>query len=133
MPGDCIEYEAIYDIPYIGVGFRTKDTNNWSFTTNISYSPWANIEDEDHHLKREGGNLVSKGEGEGNSFLVNGKLIRRLNSGVNLFLEANYNKTEVEGTQTQYHLPYFGGVIKNIDYQAEQEYTQIELGINWLF
>ncbi|CCU78666.1 hypothetical protein HSACCH_00805 [Halanaerobium saccharolyticum subsp. saccharolyticum DSM 6643] len=125
--GDNITYEATYDIPYLGFGLKT-DNKNIEFMFSASYSNWAEIEDEDNHLHRD---LTVKGKGEGNSIMLNGKAKYILSDVTNLFLNINYNKTEMEGSQDQY-LPD-GRILKNIYYEAEQEYTDISLGLNWNF
>lgn len=125
--GDAISYEARYDMPYLGFGLKT-DNKNFDFTFTASYSNWAEIEDEDNHLHRD---LTLKGQGEGNSIMLNGKAKYMLSAAANLFLNINYNKTEIEGSQDQYLSN--GMIAKNIYYEAEQEYTNISLGVNWNF
>ena len=63
--------------------------------------------------------------------MLNGKAKYMLSAAANLFLNINYNKTEIEGSQDQYLSN--GMIAKNIYYEAEQEYTNISLGFNWNF
>lgn len=123
LPGDAISYEATYDIPYLGFGLKV-DNENFKYMFTASYSNWAEIEDEDYHFYRD---KTSKSKGEGNSIMLNGKAKYRLSDVTNLFLNINYNKTEIEGSQDQFFSD--GTIVKNIYYEAEQEYTNISLGL----
>ncbi|MGM0549399.1 MAG: omptin family outer membrane protease [Bacillota bacterium] len=114
-------------IPFLGFGLKAHN-KNIEFMFSASYSNWAEIEDEDNHLHRD---LTVKGEGEGNSIMLNGKAKYILSDVTNLFLNINYNKTEIEGSQDQYFSD--GTIVNNIYYEAEQEYTNINLGLNWNF
>lgn len=49
--GKVITYSQWYDVPYIGVAFRSKLTD-WTFTGRAIFSPYAMAGDEDtHHLR----------------------------------------------------------------------------------
>ncbi|MGM0602004.1 MAG: omptin family outer membrane protease [Bacillota bacterium] len=124
--GDNITYEATYDIPYVGVEFQ-NNLNDWNLKFDINYSNWVDMEDEDHHLHR---NLIAKGKGNGSSLMIGGKANYKLGPEADIFLNIDYNKTEVDGSQDQYHVGY---VAKGIDYRAEQEYTQYMAGVTWKF
>lgn len=127
-PGDNISYQAKYDIPYIGLDLRTEYKRDFDLIFSAAYSPWVKMEDEDNHLHRD---LTLKGEGTGNSILINGTASYNLSSAANLFLDLGYNITKVEGTQDQFHAD--GSIYRDIYYEAEQEYTNISLGLNWTF
>lgn len=126
--GKNISYQAKYDIPYLGFDLKTKNNEKFDLILSAAYSSLVRMEDEDNHLHRD---LTVKGEGEGNSILVNGRASYNLNSAAELFLDIGYNKTEVEGSQDQFHSD--GTIIRDIYYEAEQEYTNISLGLNWTF
>jgi len=127
VAGDNITYKATYDIPYVGVEFQ-NNLNNLNLEFVINYSNWVDMEDEDRHLLR---NLSAKGKGEGSSLMIGGKASYKLGPAADIFLNIDYNKTEVDGSQKQYFSD--GSFAEGIDYKAEQEYTQYMAGITWKF
>jgi len=126
--GPNISYQAKYEIPYIGFDLRTNNSRRFNLIFSAAYSDWVKMEDEDNHLHRD---LTVKGQGEGNSILLNGNASYNLTNAVSLVLDIGYNKTEVEGTQDQFHSD--GTIYQDIYYEAEQEYTNISLGFNLFF
>jgi len=128
IDGEAIKYEALYEIPYLGAGFKTNNQNNWQLKADIFYSSWVDMEDKDRHLLRED-NLVGEGSGEGNSLLINADLFYNLSQRSSAFLNIKYNKTEVDGIQYQYSTAGTGIV----DYSAEEEYFQYNIGMGFDF
>ncbi len=128
IDGEAIKYEAQYEIPYLGAGFKTSSQNNWQIKADIYYSSWVDMEDKDRHLLREN-NLVTEGSGEGNSLLVNADLSYIISQVSSAFLKIKYNKTEVDGIQYQYSNEGIGIA----DYSAEEEYVQYNIGMGFDF
>ena len=126
--GPNISYQAKYDIPYLGFDLKTENSEKLELIFSAAYSDWVRMEDEDNHLRED---LTFKAEGEGNSLLLNGRASYNLSPAADIFLDVGYNKTEVEGSQDQFHSD--GTIIRDIYYEAEQEYTNISLGLNWTF
>jgi len=126
IDGNTIKYDATYKIPYVGVDLETN-IGQWNLQSEIHYSNWVDMEDEDHHIIRD---LILKGKGDGSSLMIGGKANYKLGPEADIFLNIDYNKTEVDGSQDQYHVGY---VAKDIDYRAEQEYTQYMAGVTWKF
>ena len=126
--GGNVNYQAKYEIPYLGFDLITKNNTKFDLILSAAYSDWVRMKDENNYLQSD---MTVKGEGEGNSILVNGRASYNLTSAASLVLDVGYNKTEVEGSQNQFHSD--GTIIRDIYYEAEQEYTNISLGLNWTF
>lgn len=120
--GDAVDYEAVYNIPYLGAAVKTNNKRDINLSAAVFYSRWVKMEDRDHHLKRD---LVLEGEGEGNSLLVDLNLSYNMDLSKKIFLNIKYNNTEVDGTQTQYTT---AGVYEGVNYSAKQESAQYEMG-----
>jgi len=127
IEGNNIEYEAIYNIPYLGINFKYDKITKLLIEGSISYSPISKIRDRDHHIHR---NLVVKGEGEGHTYILKSKISYMLADNWGINIKLNYDYSELEGTQDQYHT---AGVVEGINYKARQKNTSFKIGINKKF
>lgn len=127
IDGDTIKYEAIYKFPYVGVDFKTS-LGQWDFQSEIHYSNWVDMEDEDYHILRD---KLSKSKADGESLMIKAGANYALNTSSDIFFNIDYNRTEVDGSQDQYFSD--GSFVEGIDYRAAQEYTQYTAGLSWKF
>ncbi len=62
----ALTYEVTYSIPYMEIGTQFKIKDKLSVEARLGYSPFVNVEDEDHHLLRS---KVNKGDCDGHAIL----------------------------------------------------------------
>lgn len=104
MTGDdrtAITYDITYTMTYVLVGFDVQFGPNTKMETQFAYSPQTDADDEDHHLLRENGGKISKGDMDDKAYML--EVSFRHDFTPMLFVEAgaHFTKIEVEGDQTQ--------------------------------
>ncbi|MDH4318538.1 MAG: omptin family outer membrane protease [Desulfobulbaceae bacterium] len=99
----AITYDITYKMTYFLVGFDVQFGPATKMETQFAYSPLTDAEDEDHHLLRENGGKISKGEMDDNDKAYMLEVSFRHDFTPMLFVEAgaHFTKIEVEGIQAQ--------------------------------
>ena len=91
-----ITYEMTYKMPYFLIGTDFQITPGFTVAGSFAYSPWADAEDEDHHLLRD---RVAQGDMDGDAYMID--VSGTYNFVSSWFLEAgfHYTKIDVDGEQ----------------------------------
>jgi hypothetical protein len=108
-------YEVTYNIPYMEIVFRGKDSDTVTAEMSLGYSAIVKVEDEDQHLLRS---KVNKGDCDGTAILFS--LEGRYDFFKNWFLtlDFDYVKIEADGESEA----SFSGVYDHtIDLEIESE------------
>lgn len=108
-----ITYEMTYKMVYALIGTEVQITPQFSMAGSFAYSPVVNADDEDNHLLRD---KVSKGDLEGNAYMID--VSGTYNFLSSWFLEGgfHYTKIDVDGNQTQ----SFYGVPRYVVYEESE-------------
>ena len=96
-----ITYEMTYTMPYLKIGTDFQMNDKFSLAGSFAWSPLVNATDEDHHLLRENGGKISKGDMDGNAVMID--LSGKYRFTPAWFMEAGFHYTviAVDGKQTQ--------------------------------
>lgn len=135
LPGKVSTYEITYSLPYGGLAFDLKASEQFSLNLKTLYGK-AYAKDEDDHILRT---KRSTSDADGKFYLLraDGNITVRKNLSIIVALE--YLKIDVDGVQTQTWYgttagePPAGTTIGNIDYWAKTEQTYIYAGIRYIF
>ncbi|MGM0602874.1 MAG: hypothetical protein ACQESS_06125 [Bacillota bacterium] len=120
--GDFWTYNAEYSMPYLGVKFK-NDFKKYGLEGSLNYSPFLGL---DLNHKWESTSESITGEGEGDAFMADLKIIYDYNNRVNYYAELNYEKMEVDEDTKIDELD--DDLIK-----AEQEITGLNFGMVYSF
>lgn len=128
------KYDAIYSIPYLGVGFSSKVRERTALELSAQLG-FVNVNDEDDHVLRY---KKSTGVSNGNSIGLSGNLVYDLSRDAFIRLNSEYLFIQATGKQAQRWYKTTseatqGTTIQNIDLKIEsfQALTTIGVGIRF--
>lgn len=122
-----LTYEVTYNIPYMQIGTQFKIKDKFRLEASLGYSPIVNVEDEDHHLLRS---KVSKGDCDGDAFLLSLEGRYDFLKHWFLTLQLDYMTIDTDGKQKQYS---YGEWTATIDQEIESEQIFAALAVGYAF
>ncbi len=110
-----LTYEITYEIPYLEVGAQINLKEKFRLEASVGYSPFVQVEDEDHHLLRD---KVNKGDLDGDALLFS--LAGRYDLFKNLFLALQFDFRKIE-TDKGEMVATFGGADSIFNHTVTEE------------
>ncbi|MBL7114154.1 MAG: omptin family outer membrane protease [Kiritimatiellae bacterium] len=127
VSGTVATYEATVDMPYVGVEWSWIVDPLLRFDLRAGFSPYTQVEDEDHHLLRS---KVSLSEDDGTGFLVQASARYPFTHGWYANASVRYVGIDVDGDQVQYQ---DGALLGQIEHEVDSEQVMARLGVGRFF
>ncbi len=127
-PGNVLDYEVNYHIPYLGMEFKESKEKH-SASLSFSYSPIVTVNDRDDHLLR---NKLSKIEASGRAINIGSEYTYSLKKNITLLVNLNFTDIYTAGKQVQkdYHENI---LFEDIDSVIKSQQLLFATGIKILF
>jgi outer membrane protease len=127
VSGRVATYEATVEMPYVGVEWNWAPDPLLQFDLRAGFSPYTQVEDEDHHLLRS---KVSRADDEGIGFLMQADARYPFTQGWYAEASVRFVWFEVDGDQVQYQ---DGALLGQIEHEIDSEQVMARLGVGRLF